>query len=76
MKATDELRKEHEGISLMLHILEAVSQKIQQGAGYESLDVPDIYDLKRNRKLHSHMDESSAGRRLHSSRQKEWPNVR
>ncbi|MEJ2245387.1 MAG: hemerythrin domain-containing protein [Acidobacteriota bacterium] len=31
MKAIDELRKEHEGILLMLHILEAVSQKIQQG---------------------------------------------
>jgi hemerythrin-like domain-containing protein len=31
MKSTDELRKEHEGILLMLHILEAVSQKIRQG---------------------------------------------
>ena len=31
MKTTDELRKEHEGILLMLRILEAVSQKIQQG---------------------------------------------
>ena len=40
MKTTDELRKEHEGILLMLRILEAVSQKIQQG---DRID-PDNFD--------------------------------
>jgi len=39
MKATDELRKEHEGILLMLRILKAVFEKIQQG---DAIDVDDL----------------------------------
>lgn len=31
MKATDELKKEHEGITLMLRVLQAVANKFQQG---------------------------------------------
>ena len=45
MKATDELRKEHEGILLMLHILEAVSQKIQQGDRIDPGDLDNMVEF-------------------------------
>ena len=31
MKATDELRKEHQGIELMLRVLQAVAEKFKRG---------------------------------------------
>ncbi len=45
MKATDELRKEHEGVLLMLHILEAVSRKIQQGTRIDPDDLGKIVEF-------------------------------
>ncbi|MEJ2111943.1 MAG: hemerythrin domain-containing protein [Acidobacteriota bacterium] len=45
MKATDELRKEHEGILLMLHILEAVSKKIQLGDRTDPDDLDNIVEF-------------------------------
>jgi len=45
MKATDELRKEHEGILLMLRILEAISQKIQQGSMIDPDDLGKIVEF-------------------------------
>jgi hemerythrin-like domain-containing protein len=45
MKATDELRKEHEGILLMLQIVEAVSRKIQQGERIDPEDLDKIVEF-------------------------------
>jgi len=39
MKATEELKKEHRGIELMLHVLSAVSEKVGRG---ESMHLPHI----------------------------------
>jgi hemerythrin-like domain-containing protein len=45
MKTTDELRKEHEGILLMLQILKAVSEKIQGGHPIDPGDLDKIVEF-------------------------------
>lgn len=45
MKATDELRKEHEGILLMLQILESVSRKFQKGERIDPNDLDKIVEF-------------------------------
>ena len=45
MKATDELKKEHEGIELMLRVLQTVSDKLKSGEGVNTEHIDGILEF-------------------------------